>query len=277
MVYRKYGEGFHELRIQHNLSLSAFEELGIAKSTLSNFENGKSMIGFDKLDMALQKMNISLFDYSLIINNGAADEAIALFTKIEQAYFQNNIKQLQEVYNEIRDEEGTLKLVAYSAKALYTNLNPQEKQAVEDYLKGVQFWGFFELYLFTNALTQIDFSLALRFLDDLWEIRNFITVQGGRRHTLVIHAVFKAILILIDNKNKEKAADMLERAKETLTPTDIWNKAIINFAESYFIYTFTNKEQGRKKMRRVIQALNVIEAKEMRAALIRQYNKRIPR
>ncbi|WP_254245738.1 hypothetical protein [Lactococcus cremoris] len=36
MVYFKYGKAFHDLRIQHGFSLSAFEELGIAKSTLSN-------------------------------------------------------------------------------------------------------------------------------------------------------------------------------------------------------------------------------------------------
>lgn len=86
MVYFKYGKAFHDLRIQHGFSLSAFEELGIAKSTLSNFENGKSMLSFDRLDFALQKMNVSPLDYSLMINNGEQDNYISIFDEIEHAY-----------------------------------------------------------------------------------------------------------------------------------------------------------------------------------------------
>lgn len=100
MVYFKYGKAFHDLRIKHGFSLSAFEELGIAKSTLSNFENGKSMLSFDRLDSALQKMNVSPLDYSIMINNGEQESYISIFDEIEHAYYQREIKRLKEIYQE---------------------------------------------------------------------------------------------------------------------------------------------------------------------------------
>ncbi|BAV01858.1 hypothetical protein LG21E20_08690 [Lactococcus formosensis] len=55
MIYKKYGEVFKKLRLQHHLLLSDFERVGLSKSTLSYFENGKSMISLDKLDPCLTR------------------------------------------------------------------------------------------------------------------------------------------------------------------------------------------------------------------------------
>lgn len=69
MIYKKYGEVFKKLRLQHHLLLSDFERVGLSKSTLSYFENGKSMISLDKLDLALQEMHTTFRSYMLMINN----------------------------------------------------------------------------------------------------------------------------------------------------------------------------------------------------------------
>lgn len=104
MVYYKYGHAFRDLRLQHNLPMSAFEELGITKATISNFENGKNMIAFDKLDMALQEMHVTLLDYSLVLNNGELDYFIVVFQDIENSYYQNNVRKLKYIYEEIMEQ-----------------------------------------------------------------------------------------------------------------------------------------------------------------------------
>lgn len=275
MVYRKYGAAFHQLRIQHNLSLSAFEDLGIAKSTLSNFENGKSMISFDKLDAALAKMNTSPFDYSILINNGEPDYFVSLFSRIETAYFQNNIKQLQEIEQETRELDEHSQLISYSAKCLYTSLENSEIKTIEDYLKGVQVWGWFELSLLTNTIEQLTFSLVLKLMEDLFQSRKFFQQVRDWR-SLVAQMNFKMIMILIDHQDEPQASKWIERAKTLFKPTDILSRALINFGESYYLYRFENQEQGKRKMRQVLKALSILEAKEIRANLLRQYNKRIP-
>ena len=58
MPYKRYGEIFKKLREQKNFSLSHFSEIGISKASLSRFELGQTMISFERLDSALQEMNV---------------------------------------------------------------------------------------------------------------------------------------------------------------------------------------------------------------------------
>ena len=69
MPYARYGKVFKKLRTQKHLPLSFFESYGLQKSAIHNFENGKSMMGFERLDIALQAMNVSLAEYEYFIND----------------------------------------------------------------------------------------------------------------------------------------------------------------------------------------------------------------
>ncbi|MDG6189322.1 helix-turn-helix domain-containing protein [Lactococcus formosensis] len=92
MSYIKYGESFRALRKQHKKTLGYFESIGISKSTLSQFENGKTLLSFDKLDMALQKMNVTMTSYILMINNSESEYFIMQFREIERGYMTRNKK-----------------------------------------------------------------------------------------------------------------------------------------------------------------------------------------
>ena len=61
------GEIFYDLRTQRNFRLTDFEKVGLSKSSLSDFESGKSILRFDKLDAALELMHIFLTITILII------------------------------------------------------------------------------------------------------------------------------------------------------------------------------------------------------------------
>ena len=68
MVYKKYGEVFKKLRKQAAISLLEFEKLGISSSTVSDFERGKSMMSFEKVDICLQLIGVSLEEYENFLN-----------------------------------------------------------------------------------------------------------------------------------------------------------------------------------------------------------------
>lgn len=63
------GEIFYDLRTQRNFRLTDFEKVGLSKSSLSDFESGKSILRFDKLDAALEltHIEVSEFEYFLTI------------------------------------------------------------------------------------------------------------------------------------------------------------------------------------------------------------------
>lgn len=274
MVYFKYGKAFHDLRIQHGFSLSAFEELGIAKSTLSNFENGKSMLSFDRLDFALQKMNVSPLDYSLMINNGEQDSYTSIFDEIEKAYYQRNIKQLQEIYQENSNGTKEQKLLAYSAKGLYQHLPADEIGEIEDYLKGIQFWGLFELSLLANIGDKLSDTQISYILDDL--LFNKIYYENDLYYRVLIYRfLYKVILHYIDSGNQNKAKEVLDISQSYFMPGDVMSRVIINYAESFYIHFYIDEEKGKNQLLDTLKFLKKIGAEDFRKTLKMQYDKRI--
>ncbi|MCL2113130.1 MAG: helix-turn-helix domain-containing protein [Streptococcaceae bacterium] len=275
IIYKKYGQAFHDLRVQKNISLSYFEKQGIAtKSSLSNFENGKSMLSFSVLDEALQALQVSLFDYSLVVNNGNLDDFQEVFLNLEEAYFQRNRKVLQNVYQEYKTEGELWELVALSAKASYTSLTQREKKTVEKFLKGIQVWGIFELYVLNNTIFQIDKSLLYRIFNDFWQInQDYNKVQSYR--VLVLRTLFKGCLRFIDEEDKVIVQLNLERSREILHPTDIFNRVLISFIEGYFSYKFIDVLKGKKQMKQTLKYLKSIQAMEIYNTLKWYYDTRI--
>ncbi|WP_313310190.1 helix-turn-helix domain-containing protein, partial [Lactococcus taiwanensis] len=61
----KYGDVFKNLRLQKNISLSRLSKLSsVSKATISQFENGNSMVSYEKLERMLEVLHLTLLDYS---------------------------------------------------------------------------------------------------------------------------------------------------------------------------------------------------------------------
>ncbi len=274
MVYARYGKTFHNLRIQHALSLSDFKDLGISKAALSNFENGKSMISFDRLDFALQKMNTSLYDYSLIINDGQQDDYISLFTDIEHAYYANNTKVLQNIYENYVSQEEEYQLIAYAAKGLYAQLCKEEISHLERYLKGIQYWGLYELSLLAN----IGHRLSPEFIEHL--ITMLFSNPTAYAKTLYYRVLlqrflYKMVLAYCDRGQSLAAQMLLEKSEQLFVPGDILDRVKRSFAKSYYTHTFVDPQKGKKEMLELLRCLLKIGATEVHATLKREYTRKM--
>lgn len=95
MNNKRYAAIFKELRLQKGLSLSAFKELGISKTSLFNFEEGNTMIGFDRVCIALKKLSYSLAHYEELLNNYEPHYLENTVNKIEDAWISQNLSFLQ--------------------------------------------------------------------------------------------------------------------------------------------------------------------------------------
>ncbi|MDR7697152.1 Rgg/GadR/MutR family transcriptional regulator [Lactococcus lactis] len=136
MTYHLYGEKFKELRTQKQLPLSYFEEIRMNKGDLSRFEHGKQMIGFERLDVMLQQMNVSLAEYELIINNFVPDFQEAFLNDVDEADFNQDKPKLTKLYEEAR--ETGYGLLAIATKARYDKLEEKEITYVLDFLNKIK-------------------------------------------------------------------------------------------------------------------------------------------
>lgn len=148
-------------------------------------------------------MNVSPLDYSLMINNGEQDSYISIFDEIEQAYYQRDIKHLQEIYQENRSGSKEQKLVAYSAKGLYQHLLSQEIDELEDYIKGIQFWGLFELSILANIGDKLNDTLIDNILEDFLYNKSYYENVLYYR-VLIYRFLYKVILNYVDTGKKKK-------------------------------------------------------------------------
>ena len=107
------------------MSLSELNTLsGVSKATISQFENGKSLVSFDKLEALLESMNLTILDYSLLVNNGLPEYFITQFQNIENAYYNQDEAELQYLYEKnLEYENESTYMIALSAKATYTQLS----------------------------------------------------------------------------------------------------------------------------------------------------------
>lgn len=262
MPYRKYGQSFRNLRLQHHLSQKYFEKIGISAAMLSVFENGKSMISFDKLDDMLQEMNVTLFDYSIMVNDGEAGSFLKVFSDIENLSYKYDRKKLNAIYEDYNQYSGNEKLIALSAKSHYAPLTPEEIKIVENYLEEVKYWGIFELLVLENTMTSINSALLKKIAENFWDFKKYYASIVEYK-TLIMRIITKATLRFIADKEKVLAELMLERIKSLQSPADATSGVYLKFLQGDYIYIFDNKVKGRAEMRAAVQILKQLGMKEL--------------
>ncbi|MGO2645505.1 MAG: Rgg/GadR/MutR family transcriptional regulator [Lactococcus cremoris] len=189
-----------------------------------------------------------------MINNGEQESYISIFDEIEHAYYQREIKRLKEIYQENQMGTNEQKLVAYSAKGLYQHLLPEEIDEIEDYLKGIQFWGLFELSILANIGDKVNENLIDNILEDFFYNKSYYENDLYYR-VLIYRFLYKVILNCIDSGRKEKAQEVLDISKQFFMPGDVMSRVIINYAESFFVYYYVDKQKGKRQLQDTLKFL----------------------
>jgi Rgg/GadR/MutR family transcriptional activator len=146
-INKKYGKVFKELRKQRQFKLAAFQDLGVSPATISNFENGRTLISFSKLQLLLDTISVTIDEYlsytqersekdlspqsKLIINikNSILDNTYSNFY-----FYQLEALQLQEYY------------LYLALKNTHTPLDLDEVGELSEYFDQIKYWRIADLY-----------------------------------------------------------------------------------------------------------------------------------
>lgn len=265
MIYKKYGEVFKKLRLQHHLLLSDFERVGLSKSTLSYFENGKSMISLDKLDLALQEMHTTFRSYMLMINNDEEDYWLSQFKEIEKAYFSNDLKKLQAIYmKNVKYDMEENQVIALSAKACYTKLSTDEIKYIENKLKSYQVWHSYEMYILVNTLEEINPDLVYHLIERILSQNSQYLKEITEFRNLLIRLIIRTILSMIKREQKKFSEKLIEELDKLTLVFDTYVRISSIFVKGCWIYKFEDKNMGTKLVSRSLKILSEINALELR-------------
>ncbi len=271
MVYGRYGKIFQKYREERNLSRTDFLECQITKSALEKFENGEKSLSIEKIDAALQYMNIPLHEYSYRLNKGTNDYFIELFEEIDNAFYCEDKVRLQEIYKS-GIECPDLRLIALSAKACYSSLDPEEQKEIADYLFMIEFWGAKELWIFTDTIDQLASSTIGLLLDEfLIKSSYYRNITDYNR--LIVQAANNAVLVMIARGNKNSARTILDFVSANLWEVDEFARTVNLFMSGYWDYQFKDKIIGKNEMEQALSIFKVLKCEHLHNIYRKQYDK----
>ncbi|MCL2681662.1 MAG: helix-turn-helix domain-containing protein, partial [Streptococcaceae bacterium] len=143
----RYGKIFQKIRLQRNFTLDDFKALGISKASLSKFENNHNTISVERVNSALQEMNITLKEYEYFLNDFSHEFHEEVFQLIEESQYKGNFETLQLIEKDCLEQEQYL--LSLAAKSSYGFLTFDEQEEIVDYLESLEKWSFFDISLLT--------------------------------------------------------------------------------------------------------------------------------
>lgn len=262
MIYKEYGNCFRKLRDQKHLGMSQFKKVGVDRSCLSRFERGLSMMTFERIDMMLQEMQVSLSEYELLLNNFVPDFLEVFLTQLENADFDQNFRKLEELYQEAHSSGDYL--LAIAVKARYSKPSEYELAQIYFYLQEIEKWGYFELSLiyFTMEHLTLDQLITL-FYKFEEEGNNYYGIMKYRRRILQI--AYRIVVILASQGEENIARHILKLTDEHKNvQIDLYIEVLHHLALGTVIYCFEDKEQGKIKLEHALITLEEFGYKKLK-------------
>lgn len=250
----RYGEAFQMLRKQKQLPLSYFEQAGVNKGDLSRFENGKVMMGFERLELMLQTMNVSLSEYEFLINHHVLDYQEEFLSQLETADFAQDQDKLAKLFNEAQDS-GEIYL-ALAVKACLQPLQHKECASVGLYLHKVEQWGYFELSLAYFTLNSLPTSDLLLFCQEFeTKCGNYITIPKYYRR--IYQIAYRAVILLSLRQEETLARRILSLTDYPQREhTDFYIATLKILAQGVINLAFDDDTLGQAQ---ITEALKLIE------------------
>lgn len=279
MVYKNYGEAFKEIRLHKEMSLGELEYIsGVSKSTLSQFENGKLMLSFDKLDRALDAMYVTLQDYHYVLNEGHTHYAISEFNKIQSYFLKKRYDKLAEIYEiNLKNEEKGTDLIALCAKACYSPLRKSELKQIEDYFTSGLEWSLYDIEVLAHMLGQLNLDSLIKILQEFF-LTNIFSQYINELPTYrnpVIWILMISSLIFIKHDKPLEAEQVIEKLEYFAQKSDFTAKIGLYFVRGCYQYTFTSKHKGQKMIKKLSIILEEIKATDLQALMWDYYQKEI--
>lgn len=275
-MYKSYGEAFKEIRQQEGMSLAELEYIsGVPKSTISQFENGHSLISFEKLEEILEALYVTIGDYTFAISNGEIEYFISQFQDIEIAFIQNRMKNLQKIYeSNIKNGEKGTDLIAYCAKSCYMHLIPKEISYIEDYFLSKHYWSLFDLYTIFYVIEQLNIDLLIELIKELflYEInRNTYLTRIPTYREPMVWVLVRSCLRFIRSGRISVVEELLAQAEKNFLQSDLTSKICFQYIKGCLYFIEKSEIEGRQMVNQTLSQLVMIDALEIESLLTKAF------
>lgn len=264
-----YGEIFKTYREARGLSLKDIAESGLSTSQLSRFEKGESDLTITKFIKALRKIKMPINEFMYATNNFKIDEINRLWVQIQTLFITKDIHGLQKLLSEQQEIEREVKIFQQlnttiikiylsdlTKEKLYTQ---KDIDYIVDYLSGVDYWGEYELLIFSNLLFALNHEMSMMLLKEMNRRTDFYKeIPSNRR---IIASMNLNAFIMCIERNKWLDAHYFEKQLEMtfFKETEIYERYYFYFAKQMLRYKKDGEDNAIIEMKKIIAGLKMVD------------------
>nr|WP_248629759.1 Rgg/GadR/MutR family transcriptional regulator [Enterococcus cecorum] len=264
-----YGEIFKTYREARGLSLKDIAESGLSTSQLSRFEKGESDLTITKFIKALRKIKMPINEFMYATNDFKIDEINRLWVQIQTLFITKDIHGLQKLLSEQQEMEREVKIFQQlnttiikiylsdlTKEKLYTQ---RDIDYIVDYLFGVDYWGEYELLIFSNLLFTLNHEMSMMMLKEMNRRTDFYKeIPSNRR---IIASMNLNAFIMCIERNKWLDAHYFEKQLEMtfFKETEIYERYYFYFAKQMLRYKKDGEDNAIIEMKKIIAGLKLVD------------------
>ncbi|MFJ8516687.1 helix-turn-helix domain-containing protein [Lysinibacillus xylanilyticus] len=223
---RNLGFIFRDIRMDKGYSLKDIADGILSVSFLSKFERGDSDISLSKFYLLLERLNMTLDEFSFISNDYNLTQVETLMKNVRNAYENNNINLLykleqEEIYMWKKYNLSNHRYNSIMIRALAYDLNKQLELNQEDitllneYLFKVENWGFYETMLFGNSMSILSIDSIIIFSKEIL-IKTQLYSRIRKNKEKLIRVLLNTIFYCIESKRPLSALHFIISVEKIL-------------------------------------------------------------
>lgn len=257
---------FRELRLARGVSqYDVAHGVNGSRTTISNFEIHGRKIDFTLLFDYLEYLNVSVEEFSYLMNDMNLSEKKKLSKKMNALCYQNKLDELENLvefcklqYNITKDfyyyalyAEYYMSKIIHKSDPEYQKKETEIGEKIKKYLAPITVWGHFEICLFSALLDVFDTETIVsktKALVPRIMSKNTLENQYQSCNILLGNALFH----LFDRQEFNAAKEIFDLYSEELTYKQFEKKLMHTYFSAFFLIHEGYKESGYQKIEQIL-------------------------
>lgn len=279
---QNFGKVFKKFRKSRNIKLKDMSSCGVSKSQLSRFEQGESELTISKFIKVLDAINMSMEEFMYAVHDFHRDELNELLNKVREFVTKKDVDGLEGLLIEQLERKDQTKtfnklnsiLIRIRLQELSQDqyFKKEDLKFLTDYLFSVEYWGHYELLLFSNTLDVLSHEAFMILAKEMSRRTDFYKeIPKNRR--LIAGMLLNSYITCIE---RNELLDALYFEKQLnncyFIETEIYERLVFKFARSYYEFKKYNNKEAILEMRKCIASMKTASSNKL-ACIFENYLK----
>lgn len=246
---------FKRIRKQAKMALADFSAVGVSSSTISDFECGKSMMSFERVDACLSLAGSSLEEYEIFLNFYTESPSVSLLYEVERAMMCNDREKMHELLEISRNETNSTHITII-LKVLLKDCSSSEILDYVDLLYDVEIWGYKEIFTFYIL---VEYLTTQDILNIMTNLRQRSSGRGASSYKRILTLTYCQIIIILSCRLEEVYSQkIIEYIEEEELADTMFLKNLFIGTKGFWVYKFKDKVNGRKMMEQFMEIQKLV-------------------